>query len=250
MNIIRPQIFKSLKSVEAIFTGANREFVNSDKPVSGLNLGYNTGSSREDVDQNFKRLFEELKWDNHFFAIARQVHHNRIRHVNQPGIYDDTDGLITNTPELAIGIRVADCAAVILADPENRLVGVFHAGWKGAVAGIVPKGVKMMAEIGADPSQIHCYISACISLKNFEVGPDVAKQFPSQFVDSTTYTKPHVDLKGYVLHQLIQKGIPPENIECSNACTVSDASWYSYRRDGERAGRMIAMIKLNQSVSL
>jgi polyphenol oxidase len=244
ITIHHPKIFKGVYGLEALFTEANRNVVNQEGVVPGLNLGYNTDATTDEVNHNFDNLFSFLGWYDQKYTIANQVHGTRVEIVSNPGIVDDTDGLITTLPNLALGIRVADCAAVLIADPEELIIGAFHAGWKGAAGGIIPAGIDKMNELGGDPSKFLVFISPCISLKNFEVGEEVAALFPDEFIYREGFKKPHVNLKGFIVNQLVQKGVVESNIQLSEMCTVDDRRFFSYRREREMAGRMLAMIKL------
>lgn len=244
ITLDHPEIFEELPGIEALFTEANRTLVNSNGSVPGLNLGYNTIASKEEVNQNFNRLFHDIKWDPARVVLANQVHGSHIEVVNEPGTVDKADGIITKRVNLAIGIRVADCAAILIADPVNRLVGAFHAGWKGAAGGIVSAGIDKMTRLGGNPDSFYVYISPCISCRNFEVGEEVAHRFPDKFVVKGTYPKPHVDLKGYLIHCLNGKGVDLARIQASGECSLENSRFYSYRREREGAGRMLTMIKL------
>lgn len=244
ITVYHPEIFNGIDSLEAIFTEADRDLVNNKGTIPGLNLGYNTAASTDEVDRNFNSLFKKLGWLDQKYSIANQVHGTRIEIVSKPGVIKDTDGLITTTSNLALGIRVADCAAVLIADPVKRIIGAFHAGWKGASHGIIPAGINTMKKLGGDPVNFLVFISPCISLKNFEVGEEVADQFPDQFIYREGFNKPHIDLKGFIMNQLVQKGVIESNIQLSEKCTVDDERFFSFRRERERAGRMLGMIKL------
>ncbi len=241
---IEPAIFSD-SNITVFFTESNRHTFHSERGVPGLDLGFNTRSPDPIIRQNYETLGKELGNKKLKLALARQVHAARIREVSEPGIYEETDGLITTIPALALGIQVADCAAVLAADETNGVIGAFHAGWRGAAGGIVPKGIEQMKKRGAHPGQMAVYISPCISRKNFEVGEEVARRFPAEFCDFENYEKPHVDLKSFITHQLIHSGIPGNQIEVSQECTLDDERFYSYRRERERAGRMLAFIQLN-----
>lgn len=247
MKIIYPEILNNSKEISAFFTESNKALVNPDAEVPGLNLGYNTSASGVEVDSNFRKLLNHLNWQTGSYAIASQVHGNHVETVKEPGLYSDTDGLVTNITGLALGIRVADCAAVLVADPQNRVIGAFHAGWKGAAVGIVLRGLQRMISLGAKPAAMLVYTSPCISQKNFEVGEEVASQFPEAFVDRETYVKPHVDLSGFIRSQLLEAGVNVQNIQISDDCTIEHEKYYSYRREREKAGRMLAMITLNHT---
>ena len=82
-------------------------------------------------------------------------------------------------------------------------------------------------------------------VNGIEVGDEVAEKFPDDFVDRTSYSKPHIDIKKYIEFQLLRAGILEENIEIHGSCTFSDSEFFSYRRDGKRSGRMMVIIKLN-----
>ncbi|PWN07568.1 peptidoglycan editing factor PgeF [Rhodohalobacter mucosus] len=244
ITVYHPDIFKDLPGIEAFFTEANRTLVNTHGTVSGLNLGYNTQAEKEEVDRNFEHLFHEIDWEPSHMVLASQVHGSSCKVVNEPGTVDGTDGIITKNEDLALGIRVADCAAILIADPVNRIIGAFHAGWKGAAGGIIPAGMETMTREGGDPDSFYVYISPCISCRNFEVGEEVAEQFPEKFVVKGTYPKPHVDLKGFLISQLNDGGVDLSRIQASDECTLESKRYYSYRRERDRAGRMLAMIKL------
>lgn len=246
MELFYPDIFNSESRFSALFTGANKEIINPGSSIPGLNLGYNTEAEPAEVDKNFKSLFDEIGWNRNQLVIANQVHGSKIIHVTKPGMYDDADGFVTDKAELSLGIRVADCAAVLAGDAVNGVIGAFHAGWKGAADNIVPKGIDQMIQLGANPDYIRVYLSPCISLENFEVGEEVATKFPEQFLNRDSYKKPHVDLKGFIGWQLLNSGIKIENVEISTDCTVQNSNYYSYRRERGSAGRLLGMIKLNE----
>ncbi len=177
-------------------------------------------------------------------CMARQVHGNQVLHAVKPGIAGDADGLVTDRPGLAVGVLVADCAALLLADPANKIVAAVHAGWRGAVAGIIPEAVLQMEKIGAEPDLIHAYVSPCISTEAFEVGDEVASRFPGRFVDRSR-EKPHVDLRGFIMLELLKTGVPETSVIRDDSCTFRhEKSLHSHRRDGHRSGRMLGVICL------
>lgn len=245
IEVIQPEIFSRGEGITAWFTLKNASLVSDDRNIPGLNLGFNTIEREEIIQNNYTALFEALDLDFHWVAFGNQVHGNRIRVVTQGGTYTETDGFVTQVSKLALAIQVADCAVVLLGDPQNRIVAAVHAGWRGAEGDIVPKAVKYMTAQGAEPKYIKAFVSPCISPQHFEVGQEVAEQFPEAFVDYESYEKPHVDLKGFIRRQLMTKGVKPEHIEVHQGCTVSDTdSFYSYRREGKQSGRMAGVIQL------
>jgi YfiH family protein len=246
-NFITPKLLQNEQNVRAWFTLKNEEYGQSGRSIPGLNLGFNTTEKKEIVAQNRLALLSSLQIDPDRVAYADQVHSNRIQFVTEEGIYPTTDGLITRMPGLTLGIQVADCAAILMWDTANRVIGALHAGWRGAAGDILPQGIEKMVEQGAVPNQIKLFISPCISQQNFEVGPEVANQFPDQFIDYENYAKPHVDLKGFLTKQALEAGIAQSHIEVREECTIENHDhFYSYRRESDQSGRMLALIQMIQ----
>lgn len=244
-SILSPQIIEVDSGIQAWFTLKNPAFKRPGQNIAGLNLGFNTLEKKEQVAQNRLALLNSLNIDANWTAYADQVHSNRIRFVTEGGIYPSTDGLVTKIPGLTLAIQVADCAAVLIWDSQNKVIAALHAGWRGAISDIVPNGIKKMKEHGAELSNMRAFVSPCISAKNFEVGMEVAEQFPDQFVNYTDFEKPHVDLKSFIRNQLTEQGISGNGIEIREECTIEGAdNFYSYRREGKDCGRMLALIQI------
>lgn len=246
MLIYKPELLNDLSQVTAGFTLSGRQMVHSESTIPGYNFGDNTPVPDEEIKTNIQHLFGELCHTGGI-AMAEQVHGNKVKIVHQPGFYRGFDGFVSNTPNLLLGIKVADCAAVLIADPENGIVAAAHAGWKGAAAGITANTVKTMNNMGAELSKSRVYISPCISQSNFEVGEEVAQEFPDHLVDRTIGPKPYLDLRGFIFEQLTEAGIHQDHIQSDGRCTVRDNQFYSYRRERDRAGRMLGFIKLNKN---
>ena len=247
LSYIKPNLLEEDESIQAWFTLKNQAHSLDKSKVQGLNLGLNTKDNASVVEQNRMRMISEFGIAPDHIAYADQVHGNRVQVVSGGGTYGATDGLMTTVPGLTLAIQVADCAAVLLWDSHNHVVGAYHAGWRGAVADIVPKGIEMMKRHGAYPHHLKAFISPCLSQDNFEVGEEVAEQFPADFVDGNSYQKPHVDLKGFLQKQLEDKGLKPSHIEIHSDCTIEgDKQYYSYRREGEQSGRMMALIQIER----
>ncbi|MBO6586464.1 MAG: peptidoglycan editing factor PgeF [Gracilimonas sp.] len=244
IKLIKPNLLNN-DSVSSWFTLRNQESVHPNRAIPGLNLGLNTAEKASAVLENRQRLLKEIGLDENQIAYGVQVHKTDIKEVIEGGIYEGTDGFVTTKSGLALAIQVADCAAVLLADSENKVIAAAHAGWRGAVADIVPKTIRKMKALGAEPEYIKVYVSPCISLQNFEVGEEVATEFPDRFVDRTNYAKPHVNLKAFIRQQLIDEGIESDHIEIDDSCTIEDENYYSYRRQKDNSGRMMGIIKLN-----
>lgn len=238
--------WKDNSVVKGVFSLKNPAF-GSDNLIKGLNVGYNTPEHKHVTDALRTSWLLAAGAIPENTATGRQVHHNHVQIVTEGGVYENTDGFVTATPGISLGIFVADCGGVLLADESNEVIGACHAGWKGAVLGIVPETVKKMATLGAKAAYITAFISPCISRQHFEVGEEVAAQFPESFVDRS-FERPHVDLKGFIKQQLVDSGVPIHAITVSEGCTVADSEhFYSYRREGAHSGRMMALITLKES---
>ena len=183
------------------------------------------------------------------------------------------DGLITSTAGVLLGIKVADCFPVIVADRKHRAVGVFHAGWRGTVQRIVEKGVgEMRRQLGCDPENLVAAIGPGIGGCCYEIGEEVEDEFDSQFAYSkelfedvfdswslkTKYPmlflnqrapghgepamSRHLDLVKANWCQLLDAGVPGENIESMNLCTACHTElFFSYRKE-HVTGRMLAVV--------
>lgn len=244
--LIRPFIFADEPEIAAAFT--TRRGGASRGSFASLNLGMSTGDDRELVARNRELVLKELGFIPEQMALGGQIHGSAVKVVDGPAHFDGFDGLVTREKGIVLGILAADCAAVLLADVEAGVIGACHAGWRGAVGGVVEKTVAAMSEVGARPYRTIAYISPCISQERFEVGSEVAGEFDEAFVRRNATTgRPHVDLRAYLGHALVAAGLNCGQIEASPQCTYSDRdSLFSYRRDGARSGRMMGLIGIRQ----
>lgn len=214
-----------------------------------LNVGLSTGDDPAAVRRNRQLLFQSMDLDPTRVAVAGQVHGAAVRYVESPGLYTGFDALITDVHDLVLAITAADCAVILVAETDRGIVGAIHSGWRGTVSGIVMETVKEMARRGADPQRMSAYVSPCISAERFEVGEEVARQFPSQYVVRRDgWERPHIDLSEYLLTQLISTGISPSQVEVSGECTYDHPDYFSYRAESGKTGRMMGFIAMTQSI--
>lgn len=150
------------------------------------------------------------------------------------------DAAVTDRPFVLVGVRTADCVPILLVDPVRRSVAAVHAGWRGAVAGIVQQAISVLrAEYGSRPRDIECAVGACIGACCFEVGEEVAAQFPENVVDRSR-RKPHVDLLAHLQGQLRSAGVG--FVTAVGECTQCNPDRYdSHRGQCGSAGRMLAV---------
>jgi YfiH family protein len=175
-------------------------------------------------------------------AWLRQVHGAGVIQVDRGGLAGSADGLVTTRAGLALLVAVADCGPVLLWDSTNEVIAAAHAGWRGTVAGIAEATIDAMCVAGAGREQIQAWIGPCIGVEAFEVGEEVASQFPDPCVDRSR-TKPHVDLSLAIRERLLAAGVGADRIRTAGQCTfeIADRYW-SYRRDGGICGRQFAWI--------
>ena len=136
----------------------------------------------------------------------------------------------------------ADCVPLVLASRDAQVVAAVHSGWQGTVGNIAARCVERLAIAGIAPEQLVAAIGPCIELRAFEVGEEVAEQFPDDCVDRS-WAKPHVDLVYCVRSQLVAAGVPASAIERVGECTHDNpAKYFSYRRDGQPTGQQLSFV--------
>jgi polyphenol oxidase len=176
-------------------------------------------------------------------ASLQQIHSSLVLAASEPGCAGEGDALITNVPGRAISIRTADCFPILLADPDHRAIAAVHAGWRGSAARIVCRTIdSMRSEFGTRPGSVIAAIGPGIGPCCYTVGEDVARQFGRTAKQDGTLA---LDLAEINRAQLVQAGVPAGHIDTLHRCTKCEPMlFHSYRRDGERAGRMISYIAL------
>jgi purine-nucleoside/S-methyl-5'-thioadenosine phosphorylase / adenosine deaminase len=220
-----------------------------------LNLGNPSGSPIRDADANitanYNRLFEAVGLRGRQLCRVHQVHGRELvllRPGDTPPHGKQADALLTDSPEMTLSIRTADCVPILAADRKGRLVAAIHAGWRGVVAGVLPATLSAMHHLGIEPKEMVVAIGPCIGLEAFEVGDEVADEFVKAFPDLPPVKreagrKPHVDLCHAILHQATHFGVPREQVDWSDLCTSRDRKlFYSHRRDAGLTGRLAAVI--------
>jgi len=193
-----------------------------------------------------RRLLSSLiNLDPNMVVNPQQVHSSNVKIVDKPGKKPSTDAIISSTKSLVLSIQVADCIPLYLADPENNIVGIVHAGWRGIEKNIIDNSIDKMIEQGADNKKIIAYIGPSIQQCCFEIGPEVAKKFPRNFQVNGNNDRSLLDLQELTKHLLMKNSISFNNIFSSKECTKCNSDkYYSYRKNGSKSGRMIGVIGL------
>jgi polyphenol oxidase len=178
-------------------------------------------------------------------ATAKQIHSDKILVATQPGHLGPGDAIISQLPGLTVAVRTADCLPILIVDPRTRAVAAVHAGWRGIVAEIAPKAVEALRkEFGSRPEDLEIAIGPGIGPCCFEVGREVAAQFKPFFPErSDLDARARLDLAETVIRQLGRNGVTRGQIDTSGLCSCCKPELFeSYRRDKEKAGRMVAAV--------
>jgi YfiH family protein len=226
----------------------------SAPPFDSLNLGMKWGDGRENVLENRRRLLGASGAS--ALYLARQVHGAQVVQVrpgDDPAIVagEEADAVCSDAPGLAVGVYVADCVPLVLADPRTGAYAAVHAGWRGTVAGVVEATVAALARsYGTRREELRVALGPAIGPCCFEVGPEVAAAFAAALpgaagvVVEQTGRKPHVDLRQALRLQLLGAGVAAVGIDAGGPCTMCDPAgrFYSYRRDATHTGQHVGFI--------
>jgi YfiH family protein len=243
------------------------------------NLGFTSKEVRKRVEQSRNRFLTPLGGSAKLVTL-RQLHSDVIHAIaSQPAETLAGDGLITNVPNIALGIFTADCFPVLLADSKNKAVGAFHAGWRGTSASIAEKGLGLMQrEFGTRAQDVYATIGPGIQQCCYEVGEEVKSKFESQFQYASDLfreikdsdpvhekypllfmnmrapghgdlcVKLHLDLREANRRQLLSLGVKENRLFASSECTACNVGrFFSYRAEKGNTGRMMAVIGIKES---
>ncbi|MCY7358308.1 MAG: peptidoglycan editing factor PgeF [Rudanella sp.] len=238
-----PPLLKSLPGL--IAAESTRHGGVSPAPFKSLNLGLNTTDDARNVEENRERFFTALGIDPARVATSHQVHGQEIVTVVEPGRYEGYDALMTNQPNLFVGVSVADCVPILVYDQKNKAVAAIHAGWKGTVAELLRLTLEAMQQTyNTNARDCYAYVGTCIDETSFEVGPDVADQFAPEFKRVDEFTqRTFINLRSANTKQLINFGIPTAQIAISSFSTVlNNDDCFSHRLEKGRTGRLMAII--------
>jgi hypothetical protein len=229
----------------------------SEGVYASLNGGLGSNDVPDHVATNRSRMCDTLGVGPDRLVSLYQVHSAEVVTMEAPFPAADrpkADGMVTRVPGLALGIATADCGPILFADPDNRVVGAAHAGWKGALTGVIGATVAAMEKLGAQRSSIVAVLGPTISQGNYEVGADFVARFRAEAPGMERFLGPgqrpdhaQFDLPGFILARLSQEGIGEAS--ALNLCTYADTErFYSFRRTTHRGepdyGRLISAIAL------
>ena len=246
-----------LNSLEGIRHGFfTREGGVSEGLYASLNCGLGSGDDPARVTENRARVATAIDVSASSLVTCYQVHSPDVVAVDTPwapGTGPKVDAMVSQTPGVALGILTADCAPVLFADSEGRVIGAAHAGWRGALTGVLAATVKAMAVLGARSERIVAAIGPCIAQRSYEVGPEFPAPFVAAdsanerfFAPAATPGKFHFDLRGFVRSELEKTGL--RRVYELPHDTCREERFFSYRRAclrGEKDyGRALSAITL------
>jgi len=253
MRIAAPQL-EGLPGIAHGFFG--RDGGTSGGIYASLNCGLGSRDSRADVEENRRRVAQAMGVAPARLLTLYQVHSPDVVHVRRPedAAGMKADAMVTTEPGLALGVLAADCAPVLFAAPEAGVVGAAHAGWGGALKGVVEATLAAMEGLGAERATIRAVVGPCIAQASYEVGPEFLARFVEADGDTARFFVPsdreghhRFDLSGYVLARLAAAGVGQASWLGRDTC-AEDASFFSYRRSVHRGegdyGRQISAIAL------
>lgn len=230
----------------------------SRPPYNSLNLGGTTQDQQHNVEGNRSLLTRAFDVAQDALVTVRQVHGSDILVIDEPNedyahfLGVESDAIITNQPHVMIGVCVADCAPILLLDPENRVAAAVHAGWQGTAAGLVAKAVAGMKTLfGSTPAAIQAAIGPCIGQCCYEVDTPVRQAFVQGGVPwdacarQSGEGKWHLSLSEANRHLLLTAGLPAAAIQAADMCVSCQRElFFSYRRDNGDTGRQMGFIML------
>jgi YfiH family protein len=207
---------------------------------SSLNCGYGSGDSPDNVRENRRRAAARFGRQEPDLLTLYQIHSTEVLAVGDerwtsPGA-PKADGLVTDRTGVVLGVMAADCAPVLLADPHARVIGAAHAGWRGALAGVVEATIAAMEKLGARRERVRAAVGPCIGRASYEVGPEFPAPFLAQdeanarFLRAAPRTGHFLfDLAGYLSHRIGRAGVAVEATGHDTLAAPQD--FFSYRRN-------------------
>lgn len=256
-GVYTPALFASIPGFACAFT--NRLGGQSTGVFESLNLKYPVTPQDEtggetNVWNNRHTVCQHLGLSTERLVACQQVHGKGVYTVHEQdagrgattheGGVPETDGLLTTALNIPLLIMVADCYPVVLVDPVQRVVSAVHSGWRGTQQGIVREALQtMVKQHHSQPGDVRCVIGTGISFHSFEVGAEVVDSFKDQIDLShpdrvkQVKHKYRLNLPGILQDQLRNAGIASEHIEILGSDTLTDNTYFSYRRHNGMTGR-------------
>lgn len=231
----------------------------SEGVYASLNCGLGSHDDKQRVHENRRRAMDQLSLPEDALRTVYQVHSADVVTVSdarQDTATIKADALVTGQPGIALGVLAADCAPVLFADTKSGVIGAAHAGWRGALAGVVEATIAAMAGLGAETECITAVVGPCIAQSSYEVGAEFPAPFIEQDAANDRFFAPgrrdghlQFDLAGYVVSRLTAAGVRAAS--ALDIDTYADEGLFSYRRTCHRSepdyGRNLSAISLAEA---
>lgn len=220
----------------------SREGGVSEGIYASLNGGVGSKDDPAHVQENRRRMADSLGVAPSHFLTVFQVHSPDVAVVTGPWQTERprADAMVTNVPGLALGVTAADCGPILFVDPQARVIGAAHSGWKGAFTGVIEATIAEMEKLGAERGQIIAAIGPLIRQRSYEVGAEFVTRFTDAATDNARFFIPSTradhamfDLAGYIRARLERAGILL--IDDVDVDTYADERFFSYRRSVHRS---------------
>ena len=224
---------KKLKKIKHCFFSRKKGF--SKGIYKGLNCGKGSKDNKENIIKNLKFVAKSMAVERVKLILMHQTHSNKVIEIKQNNYRKKiiADAMVTRLKDLAIGVLTADCAPIIICDIKNNVVGCIHAGWKGAVSGIIENTVKRIKKLNPS-SKLYASVGPCIGKKSYEVDIKFYKKFVSKSWKNKIYfinknkTKKMFNLRKFVTDKLLKLKVKVDQV---NKDTYAEKSnFFSYRR--------------------
>ena len=221
---------------------------------ASLNCGLGSGDKKENVLKNLNLVSQKIGCKDELLITLNQTHSNKVVYFeNKSSIKNKLpgDAIVTKIKNVGIGVLTADCAPILLYDPNKKIIGCVHSGWKGALNGVIKNTVKKFSELNSNINDLIVVIGPCIKKENYEVKIDFYKKFVDQnskydeFFNKIENNKCVFDLRGFINKEISNLNI--KNIENIEKDTFTNKhNFYSYRRScfnkEKDSGRCISVI--------
>lgn len=226
---------------------------------ASLNCGYGSADAPDNVTRNRALAMEMMEQPASALVTVNQQHTAEVVTVREPWAFAAgpvADAMVTDVPGIALGILTADCVPVLFADAERPIVGAAHAGWKGALGGVLEATLRAMVALGAAPERITAAVGPSISQRSYEVGPEFPLPFLAEDAENEQFFAPSrredhfmFDLPAYVARKLARQGVTEVIRTPCDTCREADR-FFSYRRATQSGepdyGRCLSAIVLER----
>ncbi len=227
---------KSIKNLKHCFFSRKNGF--SKGLYKGLNCGLGSEDKKENVLKNLRFVEKEIGCKNNSLITLNQKHTNKIVYFEDAKSVKNKltgDAIVTKVKNIGIGILTADCVPILFYDPKKKIIGCAHAGWKGALNGIIKNTVEKFRDLKCDSADLIAVVGPCIKKESYEVKNDFYKKFISKdeknnmFFEKKKENKYLFDLRGFVNNEISNLNI--KNLENIDIDTFSEEElFFSYRR--------------------